>query len=329
MSYIDEYLHYFGPNANRRYADTVFRDLFGDESRKANTLSLYNALNGTSYDNVDDLEITTLSGAIYMGFKNDVSFLIDDEMVLWEHQSTYNPNMPLRGLFYFSELYNRFLATRGLNRFSAKRIMLPAPQYFVFYTGRERRPEREVMRLSDSMSIGGVSLEVTATVLDVHEGSNASIMEACEALAGYAHFIGLVQRTPAAMMTPELVDAAVRQCIADGYLVDYLTERRAEVVNMMLYEWNAEEAIRMIQQEAIEDGLAEGRERGLAEGREQGLAEGREQGLAEGRAEGRAEARTALLGQVSQMISDGLLTIDVATERFGFTEEELKGALGE
>jgi predicted transposase YdaD len=141
-------------------------------------------------------------------------------------------------------------------------------------------------------------------------------MQACETLVGYAHFIGLVQKTPAAMMTAELVDTAVQQCIADGYLVDYLTERRAEVVNMMLYEWNAEEAIRMIQQEAIEEGLEEGRERGLKEGRK------------EGRREGREEARAAFLGQVAQMVADGLLTIDVATERFGFTEEELTAALG-
>ncbi len=98
-------------NINREYKDRLFKLLFGKESQKANVLSLYNALNGTDYTKDDDIEINTLEDTIYIGMKNDVSFIIDDHMPLWEQQSTFNPNMPVRGLIYYGRLYDKFFAS--------------------------------------------------------------------------------------------------------------------------------------------------------------------------------------------------------------------------
>ena len=92
--------------ANRKYKDTVFRMLFSD---RKNLLSLYNAINETSYTDATQLEIVTLENAIYMGMKNDLAFIINTNLFLYEHQSTYNPNMPLRDLFYISSEYQKMV----------------------------------------------------------------------------------------------------------------------------------------------------------------------------------------------------------------------------
>ena len=305
------------PLYNRTFKDTVFRDLFGDESRKAYSLSLYNALNGTSYDDPDALELTTITGALYIGYRNDVSFIIGDDMVLWEHQSTHNPNMPLRGLFYFTELYSQYITTRGFNRFSKKLIPLPAPQYYVFYTGRRQVPERQEMRLSDAF-FGGAKgdVEVCATVLRIDEHSNGGILRACQALAGYAHLLGLARSFMESMPPAEALRAAVDRCIADGYLTDYLTARKDEVVGMLLDAYTEEEYYRCIEQEAIEQGLEQGRKQGLEQGRQQGL----EQGLEQGREQGRELER---LDVARSLIADGILDAEAAAARFGIPIDKL------
>ena len=294
---------------NRAYKDTVFRDLFGSARWKAYTLSLYNALNGTAYSNLDDLELTTIDNVIYMGYKNDVSFLVGDQMVLWEHQSTYNPNMPLRGLIYFAELYNKLVDASGNGMFSERALVLPTPRYFVFYIGPEDKPDREVLRLSSSFADGPGDLEVTATVLNVNEGHNEGIMEACEALAGYAHLVELARMFAQSMSRADAIEAAIRQCIEEGVLKEYLVERRSEVVGTFLTEWDEEEYRAFIRKEYREIGYADGKAQGL----EEGIAEGRAEGRAEGHAEGRAEA----LEEIAQLVRDGLLDPAVAEQRFG------------
>lgn len=133
-------------SANRSHKDTVFRDLFGTQEHKANTLSLYNALSGKNYDDPDLLEFTTLDDVLYMSVKNDISFLIDDTMILWEHQSTHNPNMPLRGLTYFARLYTAWVERQDRSIYGHTLIELPTPRYFVFFVGEEDRPDKETMR---------------------------------------------------------------------------------------------------------------------------------------------------------------------------------------
>ncbi len=201
--------------ANRKVKDSVFRDLFGSPERKENALSLYNAINDSSYDDPSQLELTTIEGVIYMGHKNDVSFLLEDELVLWEHQSTFNPNMPLRSLSYFASLYDKYLAKLKLDAYGTRLITLPTPRYFVFYNGTANRPSKETLRLSNAFRNGPGDLEVMATVLNINEGFNRQIMEACDALRGYAHLVSLIRSFGATMNLDDAIHAAVQQCIAD------------------------------------------------------------------------------------------------------------------
>ena len=152
----------------RNYKDTIIRMIF---KNKWELLILYNAVNGTHYTNPDDLEITTLENAIYMNVKNDISCVLDMRMNLYEHQSTFNPNMPLRDLFYIARLYEELVTDENI--YSSRRIMLPTPKFIIFYNGVDEQPERKVMKLSDSFEIKGeVNLELTAVQLNINPGDN-------------------------------------------------------------------------------------------------------------------------------------------------------------
>ena len=157
---------------NRNYKDCLFRMLFRE---KPELLSLYNAVNQTSYDNPEDLEILTLENTIYMSMKNDSSFLIEEHLNLYEAQSTLNPNMPLRGVFYLAELYKGYIAARHLDIYSGVRLKLPSPRYLVFYNGTARNEESWTERLSDSFvstEKETPALECTALVLNINYGKN-------------------------------------------------------------------------------------------------------------------------------------------------------------
>ena len=262
----------------RTYKDSLFRDLFGSEERRGNALELYNALAGTSYDDPEELEITTISDVIFLGRKNDVSFIVGNEMVLLEHQSTHNPNMPLRGLLYFSRLYGKYVDVNEVDIYGHSLQKLPTPRYVVLYFGTGKRPEREVMRLSDSFVAGPGDLEVTATVLNCNEGRNQAIMQACETLRGYAHLLALARKREAAGMDLRAaVHDAVFRCIDEGVLADYLTAHREEAEEMLFTTEDEERAMRVhyaaVEREAREKGFDEGRSKGLDEGRAEALAD--------------------------------------------------------
>ena len=218
------------------YKDSLFCHVFGDEARKSNALDLYNALSGQSLANPDELELNTIGDAVFLGRKNDVSFLLGDDMVLWEHQSTHNPNIPLRGLLYFARLYTKLIEKNDLDIYGPAPLSIPTPRYVVFYFGEAKRPESEEMKLSASFAAGPGDIEVTATVLNCNEGHNEAIMEACEALRGYAHLIAHERknRKEHGMDMREAARQAISQCISEGLLADYLIEHRAEVENMLM-----------------------------------------------------------------------------------------------
>ena len=138
--------------ADRKYKDRVFRAVFKE---KKDLLELYNALRGSDYTNPEDLEINTLENAVYMKMKNDLSFLIKGEQKLYEHQSTINPNMPLRGLFYLTDLFRKMIGAEGRKLYGSSRIQIPTPYYVVFYNGTQDQPDRQVMKLSDSYTVKG------------------------------------------------------------------------------------------------------------------------------------------------------------------------------
>ena len=249
--------------ANRNYKSTVFAMLFGDRER---LLGLYNAISGKNYQDPEALEINTLENAIYMGMKNDLSFLIDDRLSLYEHQSTVNPNMPMRFLFYISDLYSGM--TTEENFYGRKALSIPIPCFVIFYNGSEPQPDRKILRLSDlyTVRMKETQLELTAVLLNINRNHNRELMEACRDLKDYAEYVARVRKYARELPLSEAVERAISECIQEGVLKEFLEKNRAEVKKMSIYEYDQEKHIRMERQDAWEDGMQEGRREGIKEG---------------------------------------------------------------
>lgn len=253
----------------RTYKDSLFRMVFRE---KGELLTLYNAINGTSYENPDDLEITTIDDVLYLGLKNDISFLIKEYMNLYEGQSTWNPNMPLRGVFYISQLYQAYVRKNHLNIYSAKQIKLPAPRYVVFYNGTREEPDRQILRLTDAFIKREETpcLECIALVLNINFGKNRELMEACRKLYEYSYFVSEIQGLLQEGMSLETaIDRTVRRCIRENILKEFLEKHRAEVRNVILTEFDEELYRQLVYKEGREDGEAAG----LTEGRRRDVLE--------------------------------------------------------
>lgn len=243
------------------YKDRVFRLLYKDKGR---LLELYNALNDTSYTAEEDLTVNTLENAIFMKMKNDVSFLIACDMCLYEHQSTYCPNMPLRGLLYLVDLYKKHIKDIDLS--VKKQIMIPTPHYIVFYNGTERKEEEFYQKLSDSFAEGNEGcLELTVRILNINYGHNQDLMNKCKTLADYSYFIAEIRKNLETMSLESSVIAAVDTCIEQNILRDFLIEQKAEVISMSIYEYNEEYVKKTLHEEGYEDGFADGKAQSLIE----------------------------------------------------------------
>lgn len=237
---------------NRQYEDRLFKFIFSD---KADLLELYNAINDTNYSNPDDMEINTLQGVVYMGMYNDISFLIADVLNLYEHQSTFSPNLPLRGFIYFADLYRKILGN-WKDVYSSKLITLPTPKFVIFYNGEKEEPERRELRLSDAFQSGGKAcIECVATMININAGHNEKIMKRCKKLREYARFLELVRENISeGMLLEDAVDFAVEQSINEDVLRDILITHQAEVKNMLLTEYNEELHIENERRIAKEEG---------------------------------------------------------------------------
>ena len=251
-----------GSSVNGRYKDRLFRFIFGES--KENALSLYNAVNGSSHSNAEDLEFTTIENFIFMGMKNDISFLFNMEMNLFEHQSSPNPNMPLCGLGYLARGLEAYVQQKRYNIYGAKRIPLPTPRYVVFYNGEADRPDVQEQRLSEAFASPGGCLEVVATVYNINLGHNRELLESCSLLREYAALIARVRDYRASGVdTEQAVRKAVDDCIRNGILADILAKHKAEVIGMLFTEYNEAETMDMIREESFEEGREEGREETL------------------------------------------------------------------
>ena len=258
---------------NRKYKDRLFQLLFGSEKYKENTLSLYNALNGTAYTNVEDIEIYTIDDVIYIDMKNDVAFILDSEMNLWEHQSTYNPNMPLRGLLYFGKLYDKYVIDTYRDIYRNKLVTLPTPKYIVFYNGEEERPAIEKLKLSDAFmkKDAGMDFEWSAIVINLNHPEIDPNLLACKALAEYIAFVKKVQSHKQSSNLTEAINKAVDACIKEDILKDILLQHKAEVIELVLTTFNKELHEKYLKEDAREEGFAEGKAEGKAEGLSEGL----------------------------------------------------------
>ena len=268
---------------NFQYKARLFEMIF---SSKEELLGLYNAVNGSHYDDPELLEINTLENAIYMSMHNDISFIIDTRLYLYEHQSTYNPNLPYRFLEYISELYSKMAL--GKNIYGRTRILLPTPRFIVFYNGREELDDVLEMRLSDQYTVREEEpqLELKAMMININRGRNEPLMNACRTLKDYAEYTARVREYASSMSISGAVEKAVTECIDEGILSSFLSTYRAEVVKVSIYEYDAEEHMRMEKEESYSSGLSEGLEKGRASGLAEGLEKGHASGLAEGLASG-------------------------------------------
>ena len=250
------------PKANQKYKDTVFRMLFSD---KKNLLSLYNAINRTEYDDPEKLQTVTLENAIYMGMKNDLAFIIDMNLFLYEHQSTYNPNIPLRDLFYISAEYQKLVDRKSLYSSSLQKI--PAPYFIVFYNGTEKQEEYWENSLSDAYENlnGEPKLELKVITLNINEGHNRELLEQCQTLREYAQYVTKVRKYAKEMNLDEAVERTVNECIQEGILKDFLRANRNEVIALSIFEYDKEEEEKKLRKAEYEAGIQVGRQEGIQE----------------------------------------------------------------
>lgn len=263
MNQTTEYREY--PKENRELKSTLFCKVFEE---KKYLLDLYNSVNHTDYQNEDDLEVNTLENVVYITMKNDLSFLIDSSMSLYEHQSTENPNMPLRGLLYFAQLYNKYIAKHNLNLFSSTPQKIPVPQYIVFYNGTKEQPDEQIFLLSDLYEKEHIRqyvegcLECEARMLNINYGKNRELMEKCRRLEEYAIFVSRVRQYVAEDIEKRelAIRRAVDECINEGILSDILTEQKAEVLELVLTTFNKELYEQGLREDAAREAAKEARE---------------------------------------------------------------------
>lgn len=242
--------------ANRKYKDTVFRMLFSD---RKNLLSLYNAVNGSAYEDEAALEIVTLENAIYMGMKNDLAFIVDTGLFLYEHQSTYTPNMPLRDLFYISAEYQKFVNHRSL--YSSVIQKIPALNFIVFYNGTEKKEDSWINYLSEAYQnlSGEPNLELKVLTLNINEGHNGELMEQCQILREYAQYVAKVREYARETELDVAVEQAVNDCIQNNILTEFLRKNKSEVIAMSIFEYDKEEEEKKLRKAEFEAGREAGK----------------------------------------------------------------------
>jgi hypothetical protein len=259
---------------NNQYKDSVLVTLFNDKQRLR---ELYNAISGADFGEDAEIVINTLQDVLFMERRNDISFTIGGRLVvLIEHQSTINQNMPLRFLLYIARVYEKLIENKAMYR--EKGVLVPLPEFYVLYNGLRPMPDCQVLRLSDAfISLPrGVSpgLELTVKILNINRGHNADILKQCESLGMYAEFVGEVREYGKTMLPEEALKMTINSCIHKGILREFLEEHSSEVRNMLLTEWNWDDAKEVWQEEARETGMAQGRESRNVEVARNALKEG-------------------------------------------------------
>ena len=241
---------------NRIYKDRLYKMIFNDKSE---LLKLYNAINGTHYDDPAMLTITTLDNAIYMTMENDLSFIIDMRLALYEQQSTVNPNLPLRFLMYITDIYSAY--TKDMNIYGSKKVQIPLPSFVIFYNGVKSQPNRTEFLLSELFhpTTDQPALELKAVMLNINKGHNQELMNACHTLRDYSEYVARIRTYSAEMPLTDAVEKAITECIHENILRDFLLKNRAEAKAMSIYEYDEEKTLRMFREEGYEDGERNGK----------------------------------------------------------------------
>ena len=243
------------PPVNRKQKDTLFRMLFRD---RRNLLSLYNALNHTHYTDPEELQIVTLENAVYMNMKNDLAFLLADALHLYEHQPTYNPNMPLRDLFYITKEISGMIDEKRL--YSSSLVKLPTPRFVTFYNGTGEQPERQILRLSDAYQhrTEQPELELTVTMLNINPGRNRELLDACTVLKEYMQYVTKIRNYRKEKTLEEAVEQAVEECIWEDILKEFLLKNKKEAMEVCIFEYDEEATLQYIRQDEFQHGKMQG-----------------------------------------------------------------------
>jgi len=240
---------------NREFKSTFFSVLLSEPERLR---EVYNAIANTDYGEDVPIEINTLKDVFYKGLENDISFTIGGKfVVLIEHQSTINENMPLRCLMYIAEVYKKIVDMKAIFRVSL--IKIPGPEFVVLYNGKEPFPEDENMRLSDayiakdeSMKMFG-NLDLTVRVLNINPQYNTDLLHKSETLKGYSTIVDRVRQNQLTGMAEKgSVDEAIKWGIENGILSKFLKDHRLEIENMLYTEFNLDTALEVRAEEVRE-----------------------------------------------------------------------------
>ena len=286
-------------NGNREYKSDVISMMLQIPEY---ALDVYNAMNDSVYTDPDMIQIMRLENGISLSVRNDASFFISNYLNLYEHQSTYSPNAPLRFLIYLTDLLEKTIGKRDL--YSRKRVQIATPHFAVFYNGTEKRPEKEVLKLSDAFinRTDTPEIELTVTVYNINPNNNTQLLEKSEVLRSYMIFVNHVRENlehqkKIAHNAPEYdetayeeelevaINEAIDYCVKHHIMEEFFRENRNEVTKSMVLDYTWERREELIRAEEYEDGKREGLEIGRAEGEKRGRAEGERRGRAEGERE--------------------------------------------
>ena len=250
---------------NREHKDSLFVDLFyQDETAKKNLLSLYNALHDTEYQDENVIRKVKIEDVLYKNFKNDISFEANGQvLVLGEHQSTVNPNIPARCLLYVGRAYEQLIDKKA--RYRTTLVKIPTPEFYTFYNGQKEQPLEQELKLSDAFMnpAENNSMELKVKVININSDKAHELLKKCDILREYSQFIDTVR---AHSGEESAIKKAIRECIDRGILADYLKRKGSEVENMLIAEYSYEEDIQVKQQEAKQQGMEEATEKVTEEG---------------------------------------------------------------
>ena len=245
---------------NRKYKDSVFTDLFGtDKTGKENFLALYNALSGNDFKLKEvSLERKVIEQALYKTFNNDVSWEINGKLiVLIEHQSTVNGNMPLRCLEYVTRIYEGIVPIK--QRYAEQVYKIPNPDFYVVYVGKKNQPLEQELRLSDAFYTKDSSkLELVVKIKNCSDSKLLPLAKSCDILRQYCRFIEIVELNFDKWHPKRSFQKAIEQAMEEGILVDYLDRKSREVRNMLCAQYSYKMDIAVKKEEAFKEGLAEG-----------------------------------------------------------------------
>lgn len=252
--------------ANKEYKSDVFSMLLQDKKR---AMEIYNAINGTDYDDPELVEMTTLDDKSFsLTVRNDASFILDANLSLYEHQSTYCPNMPLRDLLYFASIIQKRIKAQKRDIYSGRILKIPVPHFVVFYNGKEDAPDQYDLRLSDAFEkeTENPEIELVCHVYNINNGKNVPLLSKCQTLREYMYFVDMVRKNNEISGNLEdAIEKAINQCMEENVLRDFLAQHREEVMHVMTLDYTFERRLEMQRAEAIEDGERIGKEIGKEE----------------------------------------------------------------